>query len=159
MVAALLVACLLLLAAEICTPSFGILAVAGVACWVGAVWVCYDYNASFGVIMAVVSCFAILAYLVLAVRYLPKTPLGKLLQLRTRRAPPGEGTPEAVQEENLVGREGLAETVLRPSGAIRIEGKRVIARAETGFIDAGRKVKVIASDGMNVVVSEVTDAS
>ena len=51
----------------------------------------------------------------------------------------------------------MAETTLRPSGAIRIDKKRVIATAETGFIEEGATVKIVKAVGMNVVVREVRE--
>ena len=43
----------------------------------------------------------------------------------------------------LVGKEGIAHTVLRPSGKIEIYGEIYDAKAEYGFIEKGSKIKVI----------------
>lgn len=49
-----------------------------------------------------------------------------------------------VESENilLVGKEGIAHTVLRPSGVVEIEGETYDAIANLGFIDKGSKVIV-----------------
>jgi membrane-bound ClpP family serine protease len=44
----------------------------------------------------------------------------------------------------LIGERGIAETPLRPSGFARIDGRRVDATAESGFIDAGTPVRVVS---------------
>jgi membrane-bound serine protease (ClpP class) len=155
----LLLAALLLFAAEICTPTFGVLGVAGLACLAGMVYLCFSINPLLGIVVVVGLIFLIPTYLYLMVKYLPRTPLGRILQLRTRTAEPGEGTPVADAEESLIGRTAVAETILRPSGAIRIDGRRVHATAETGFIAKGAKVKVVGTVGMNVVVREVQQPS
>ena len=153
----LLVGALVLFAAEICTPTFGLLAVAAVGCLVGAVYLCFTISPVLGVVAIVALVFLIPAYLWAMIKYLPRTALGRLLQLRAQSKDPGEGTPDATELEALLGRTAVAETTLRPSGAIRIDEKRVIATAETGFIKEGATVKIIKAVGMNVVVREVKE--
>lgn len=153
----LLVGALVLFAAEICTPTFGLLAVAGVGCLVGAVYLCFTISPALGVVAVVALVFLIPAYLWAMIKYLPRTALGRILQLRAQSKDPGEGTPDATELEALLGRTAVAETTLRPSGAIRVDERRVIARAETGFIEKGATVKIIKAVGMNVVVREVKE--
>lgn len=45
--------------------------------------------------------------------------------------------------KNLVGKEGIAFTVLRPSGKIEIEGNVYDATAESGYIEHGEKIVVV----------------
>ena len=153
----LLVGSLVLFAAEICTPTFGLLAVAGVGCLVGAVYLCFTISPALGVVAIVALVFLIPAYLWAMIKYLPRTALGRVLQLRAQSKDPGEGTPDATELDALLGRTAVAETTLRPSGAIRVDERRVIATAETGFIKEGATVKIIKAVGMNVVVREVRE--
>ena len=153
----LLVGALVLFAAEVCTPTFGLLAVAAVGCLVGAVYLCFTISPAVGVVAIVALVFLIPAYLWAMIKYLPRTALGRILQLRAQSKDPGEGTPDAAKLEALLGRTAVAETTLRPSGAIRIDDKRVIATAETGFIKEGATVKIVKAVGMNVVVREVKE--
>ena len=153
---ALFIGALLLIAAEICTPTFGVLAAAALACLAGMVYVCFTQIGQVaGIVMIVVLVFVIPAYLWAAIKYLPNTPLGRVLQLRARRADRGEGTPQAAQQQSLVGRTAVAATPLRPSGAIRVGTQRVVATAESGFIPKGATVEIIKASGPNVVVREV----
>jgi membrane-bound serine protease (ClpP class) len=55
----------------------------------------------------------------------------------------------------LLGREGVAETLLRPSGAVRIDDRRIIASAESGLIEKGTAVKVVRVTGNDVVVRRI----
>ncbi|MFN2341285.1 MAG: nodulation protein NfeD [Halanaerobium sp.] len=52
-----------------------------------------------------------------------------------------------------------AETLskLRPAGTINLDGKRVDAVSEGGFIEKGRKVKVISVAGSRIVVQEIEE--
>ncbi|MCF8336158.1 MAG: nodulation protein NfeD [Bacteroidales bacterium] len=54
--------------------------------------------------------------------------------------------------KNLVGKTGIASTVLRPGGKVEVEGEIYDARAEVGFIDKGEKVKVIQYGTSQLVV-------
>jgi membrane-bound ClpP family serine protease len=155
----LLVAALVLFALEIVTPTFGVLIAVGIAALGGAVWVAFTVHPTVGMIMLVVVIALIPTYLVLVVRFLPNSPLGRKLFLKAAewKDKPGEGTPEAAEESTLVGREGVAETDLRPVGAVRIEGRRRTAVAESAMIEEGTRVKVIRYSGMNLVVRELED--
>jgi membrane-bound serine protease (ClpP class) len=54
--------------------------------------------------------------------------------------------------KKLVGKTGVAETVLRPGGKVEIEGEIYDARAEVGFIDKGETVRVIQYGTSQLVV-------
>lgn len=157
LIVALLIAALLLIAAEVCTPTFGVLAVAAAGCLAAMVYLCFTVSQTLGVVMIVVLLFAMPAYLWLVIRYLPDTALGRILQLRAERRPAGEGTPEAAQQASVVGRTATAETTLRPSGTIRVDGRRYVATAESGFIEKGATVEVVKAIGMNVVVRRAAE--
>lgn len=158
LILALLIAALLLFAAEVCTPMFGVLAGVGLACLAGMVYLFFTINPTLGIVVIVVLIFIMPAYLWAMVKYLPQTAIGRRLQLAGRKRKAGEGTPDAGQQELLVGKTAVAETTLRPSGAIRVEGRRIIATAETGFIPKGANVKIIKAVGMNVVVRQAPEA-
>ena len=55
----------------------------------------------------------------------------------------------------LLHRTGVAITQLRPSGTAFINGKRVDVVTEGGLIDQGASLKVVAAEGLRVVVREV----
>ena len=159
LILALLIAAMLLFAAEVCTPMFGVLAGAGAACLAGMVYFCFKLSPALGVVAVVLMIFFVPTYLWVMGKYLPRTAIGRRLQLGGQKKPAGEGTPDVAEQELLVGKIALAETILRPSGAIRVEGKRMHATAETGFIPRGATVKIIKAVGMNVVVRQVPSES
>lgn len=45
----------------------------------------------------------------------------------------------------LVGREGIADTDLRPAGFIRLEGRRLDGMAESALIEAGTRIRVVSA--------------
>ena len=57
--------------------------------------------------------------------------------------------------QNMLHKQGVAITSLRPSGQVEIENERYDAMAESGLLDAGTKVKVIEISGNILVVRKV----
>ena len=60
-----------------------------------------------------------------------------------------------VTKPELLHRTGVAITQLRPSGTAFINGKRVDVVTEGGLIEQGASIKVVAVEGLRVVVREV----
>src|SRR5205823_6062365 len=59
------------------------------------------------------------------------------------------------EKPELLHQTGTALTTLRPSGAAVVEGKRVDVVTEGPFIEQGTPIKVVAVEGMRVVVRTV----
>jgi len=57
----------------------------------------------------------------------------------------------------LIGKTALSMTPLRPSGTIMLEGERIDAVTEGGYIEMGKEVKIIKVEGSRTVVREVTE--
>lgn len=66
----------------------------------------------------------------------------------------GGGENLAGEVAQLVGREGVAATALRPSGQVEIEGRRYEARVAIGEIDRGSTVVVRGQSDFGLVVEE-----
>lgn len=56
---------------------------------------------------------------------------------------------------SLVGKEGTAATVLRPSGKVSVDGKYYDGISESGFIERGRKVRIIRFENAQVYVEDL----
>ena len=137
---------------EICTPTFGIMAIAAVAADIAAVYFSYQIGTTFGTV-ALISCIVGTAvYLFVLVKFLPKTPLGKLLVHTRNRDATNEATPEAGELSLLIGMTGEALTDLRPVGKVVVDDRTIDARAERTMIAKGDKVEVISAGGTDIVV-------
>jgi membrane-bound serine protease (ClpP class) len=148
----LLVAAMLLIVVEICTPTFGILGVTAVGCVAWAVYLCWTIHPTLGIVALIGGLIGLPVYIAMAIKIIPQTALGKRLGLEKKKAEPGSGTPESSSLKELVGRETYADTVLRPSGTIRVDGRRIVAQAESGMIEKGTLVRIVRSGGNYVVV-------
>jgi membrane-bound serine protease (ClpP class) len=155
MMVLLILASLVLLLFEFLTPTFGPLAILALASAAGAVAVAASISRTLAVVLTVSLLIGLPVYVVLMIRLLPRLPLAKGLFLQ--KAPDATGTalPDAVALDSLVGKEGAAETMLRPSGTIRVEGRRIAARAESGLISKGSAVRIVSAGGSDVVVREI----
>jgi membrane-bound serine protease (ClpP class) len=58
-------------------------------------------------------------------------------------------------QKEMIGKEGTAYTVLRPSGLVEIEGDIYDAKAEIGYISKGEKVKVIRDEAGQLYVMKI----
>lgn len=62
------------------------------------------------------------------------------------------GTKGTQFNTEMVGKEGVAATNLRPAGHISIDEKRYQAVSQMGFISKGERVKVIGGEGGHLIV-------
>lgn len=60
-----------------------------------------------------------------------------------------------VHQKEMIGKNGTAYTVLRPSGKVRIEGELFDAMSEIGYIDKGAAVKVTKDEAGQLYVIKV----
>lgn len=56
---------------------------------------------------------------------------------------------------DLIGKQGVALTVLRPSGTVMIDNERLDVVTEGTYIDQGKKVLVVKAEGPRIIVREI----
>ena len=61
------------------------------------------------------------------------------------------------EKPELLHQSGIAYTALRPSGTALIRGKRIDVVTEGPFVERGQPIKVVAVEGVRVVVRPVAD--
>ena len=88
-----------------------------------------------------------------SIKYFPKTAMGKKMILAATQT--GAGA-ESKQPNDWIGREGVAQTPLRPAGAALIDGQRLDVVAESGMIESGTPIKIVAVHENRLVVKELT---
>jgi len=102
-------------------------------------------NLGTGLALAIVGGLALL-------RFLPKGMFWDRVVLAA--AATGTSAPE-IEEESLIGREGVAATALFPSGQIEIDGQRYEARVAVGTVDVGQRVVIRARREFELLVERV----
>jgi membrane-bound ClpP family serine protease len=142
----------ILLFLEIITPTFGVLAAAAVTAMCMVIWQCFSYGTIWGMVALISLLILVPVYLTVLVKLLPKTPLAGRLILKRARTGSADAVPDADELDELIGKTGIAETLLRPVGMVRIEGRRLSALAEGDLIDEGQPVHVVRVSGSDVIV-------
>jgi membrane-bound ClpP family serine protease len=145
-----IVIAVLLFGAEIILPG-GILGVIGAVLMVVATALAYQHAGPFAALsVAVGSGLFILAFFYFQFRILPKTGLGKRLFLQTTST----GTSVDLAPDSLIGTKGIALAPMTPSGMVSIDGVRYEAIAQSGSIEKGAEVEVVAKDAFRLVVKK-----
>jgi membrane-bound serine protease (ClpP class) len=145
-VAALLVVGVVLVLLETVLPG-AIAGIIGLCCLVVGVILAYaTYGPVIGNYVLLGVGGGLLVAGILWVRFFPGSRLGQVFV--TRRTVGGLG----VEKPDLLNRTGTALTNLRPSGTALIEGRRVDVVTEGPMIERGAPIKVIALEGLRVVV-------
>ncbi|MEN3203657.1 MAG: NfeD family protein [Atribacterota bacterium] len=151
----LFLAGIVLLALELLViPGFGVTGVTGIGALIVSLYLTLR-TTQFSFIAALSETLlyvAILGAIFLALFFLlPQNPIWKKIGL-WERSPAREKERVSSSYEHLLGKEGVAKTVLRPAGVAEIEGRSydVVSRGE--FIEKGAEVTVDAVQGNTIIV-------
>jgi membrane-bound serine protease (ClpP class) len=151
---------ILLLVEIFVLPGFGVAGISGIILIFLSIFLSLIGSGPFitfeSISMAIIQlAFAIIAALVLIfllAKYLPKSSLFNRLVLSDSEKAE-EGFVSVNEEQSLLGKSGVAVTILRPVGIAEIDGKRVEVVSDGEFIQPGTEIKVIKVEGMRVLVS------
>lgn len=145
---------LLLIGAEIYIPG-GVIGVAGALCLAGAAGVALTFPPPWNVLAICGIVIGSGIGLYLWIKVFPKTRAGRRLTLSK------DGRLFQTRDNSLdvlVGRDGVTQSPLRPSGVILVDGRRVDAQSQEGWAEAGSRVRVLAVQGSRVLVRNLPDA-
>jgi len=149
---------LLLVLLEVFLPSGGILGFLCVASLVSSISLAFYHSLQTGFAFLAVAALAVPTVLFVAFQWWPYTPMGKRLLLDVHSAEEMmPDTPLRRTLRQLVGKVGVAKTVMLPSGAVMVEGMTVDALSEGMPIEAGQRVVVVEVRGSEVVVRPYED--
>ncbi len=110
----------------------------------------------FGLILLVISLFAGITAFWLWLKFFPRTPIGRRVILQND-ASDWHGFDQ--HQSELLGKTGVADSPLRPSGIATIGGKRIDVVTRGEMIPASTPVKVIEVAGNRVVVTQDKEAT
>jgi membrane-bound serine protease (ClpP class) len=137
---------------ELLLPG-GILGVLGaVALIVAASQVFADYGATAGMIFSFSAFTITVVAFLLWMKYFHLIPFAKSFILHEAvGGEDGSGDKSVGTDPALVGKRGVTVTDLQPSGRARIDGERHDVVAESGAIDKGTEIEVVAINPIPVV--------
>jgi membrane-bound serine protease (ClpP class) len=141
---------------EVFVPAAGIIGIAGIGSIIASVVIAYQRLGNLiGSIYLAVVLVMVPVFIVLYFRFFPRSPVGRWLISQDRQEPEkgySSFTPEKYTD--LIGKEGIALTILRPVGMVRIDGQKFSAVTGGEFIDKDETVKVVKVEGSRVVVRQ-----
>jgi membrane-bound serine protease (ClpP class) len=139
----------ILLILETILPGL-IAGIIGVCCLIAGVYFAYDQlgtNVGNWVLLGVAG--GLVVGTICWLKYFPHSRLARPLVSKSAVGEIGTEKPE------LLNQTGTAYTNLRPSGTALIDGKRVDVVTEGALIEKGTPIKVVAIEGMRVIVRAV----
>jgi membrane-bound serine protease (ClpP class) len=152
----------LLLAEIFIIPGFGITGISGIVLIFASIFLSLLGNKPFidmesisiALIQLSASVLVALAGIFVLAKYLPKSSaFNRLVLADAEKAE--HGFVSYPSEKELLGKEGIAYTTLRPGGTAEIDGRKVDVIADSEYLDKGTKIRVLRVEGIKVVVTAV----
>ncbi len=138
---------------ELCLPGFGVAGCCGVLCFGSVIAIQYSTNTPGAASLVSLVMAAIIV--VLVILFIRSFNSGALFRspIVLRERVDGEATSTATEQyADLLGKTGVVETTLRPSGTVLIDGKQYTVKARASFVEKGKTVTVAAVHGLDIVV-------
>jgi len=151
--AIVLIAGLIFLIAEIFMPGFGIVGGIGLALLILGIILTARTRAE-AMVMFILLIIIVAIVLFIILRSAKKGMLSKKLILQSS-ARKEEGYQAADNRKDLIGREGMALTALRPAGLAEFDGEKLDVISEGAFIQPNTRVQIIEVEGRRIVVRPV----
>lgn len=146
-----------LIIAEVFVPSGGLISVCALACLIGGIAIFFRHSATAGWIGIIIAIVMIPSIVIIAYKIFPRTKFGKSVTLSPPQREQGDAIPDTEALKKLLGAEGAVLTPLRPVGMCDFSGRRVECVAESGYVDKGKKVKVIDVESTRVTVRVIEE--
>lgn len=150
----LVVVGLALVIAEVFFISGGLLSIGAAVALVSAIFLAFtQHGETVGFLFLASAAIGVPVVLAFALKLLPRTALGKKILLEGPAHETVQGAAQAQGLARLLGLQGVTESVLRPTGYARIDGRRVDVITRGELIESGERVRVIRVEGNRVVVA------
>ena len=143
---------------ELFVPSAGALGILALTSVVAALVLAFRHGPWTGLAFMAVAVVGLPTGIATALRYWPRTPMGKRLLLDIPKA--DEVLPDTIGRrrlKSLVGKIGVAQSLMMPSGAVEIAGDVIDAVSAGMSIEPGQRVRVVEVHGNRVVVQATTE--
>lgn len=140
---------------ELIMPGFGLPGITGIIAFIAGVVVGSSILTTGQLALIILLVFIIvIAMIVILYRSLTKGGrVSKRLFLRSR-ADREKGYSSNKDLKDMLGKEGIALTILRPSGLGEFDGIKLDVVTEGQFISKGTKIRVVDVEGFKVLVEE-----
>ncbi len=136
-------------------PGFGITGLGGLGAIIISLFLIFP-NTTLALQVIAGSMLASVILIAIGLQFLPRSGVWSRIAL---------GTSETVElgyvapadRSKLLGRIGVAQSYFRPSGIVEIDGERIDAVSEGGFIEKGTRVTVVKIEGNRLIVRKAEE--
>jgi membrane-bound serine protease (ClpP class) len=149
----LLIVGMILFMIEAMIPSFGAIGIIGAVSMIGSFVMAFRISPVIGTIFLIVGPVGSILLFFMGLKLLPKTKMGRSFILNG----PASEKEQTVETgfQGLEGKEGVAKTVLRPSGIAIIDNERVTVQTEGERVEKDSRIKVVKVVGNKIFVDKV----
>lgn len=112
-------------------------------------------NAFYGILTLLGIAVAVVILVILQLKLMGRGPWRKSFYLEAASSGKSQ---DPVAGKEVIGQQGITVTKLTPSGVIEIEGKRIDAFSQSGFLEKGVAVTVEKIESFHVVVRKMEKA-
>jgi len=140
-----------LLFLELFIPGFGLCGISGIACILASFY--FGLGGGKDTIPVLAAGVVVLIIIsALLMKFLPRNPLWQKFVLKNKGHITGEE--KNINLDSLVGKKGVADSLLRPSGVAKFDGKRIDVITEGDFIAPGSKIVIVNVEGHKIFVEK-----
>ena len=140
----LLLAGLCIMALELFVPSAGLLGILAGCIIVTSVVMAFMSDSFSGMMFLIVALLVIPTMLFLMIKIWPHTPIGRRLLMDDETLTDVLPQGEFYDRGDLVGKVGVAKSMMLPSGQVVIDGQKYDAISDGFAIEAGDRIKVVS---------------
>lgn len=138
---------------ELCLPGFGLSGCSGVLCFAAIIAIQYATNSpTVATVVSFVMALIILALIGLFIHSINQGALFRSPIVLKDHIESAATSTATDRYADLLGKEGVVETTLRPSGTVLIEGKRYTVKSAASYLEKGAVVHVVRVQGLDIVV-------
>ncbi|WP_338750199.1 nodulation protein NfeD [Bacillus sp. FJAT-52991] len=145
----------ILIVAELFLPG-GVAGLLGITSVTGSILLAGDNVKWMGISLLIAMAVAIISMILMVKVFGKKMKFFKKMIL-TDSTSTESGYVSNANRLELIGKIGITRTPFRPAGTVMIDGERIDAVTEGGFINAEKSVKVIKVEGSRIVVRELEE--
>jgi len=137
---------------ELFIPSGGVLGIVAVLALLGSVVFAFLQGTVFGLGLLLVIVIGVPFLVWYMLQIWQSTPIGRRILLDPSEDPALQPNEVLEHHKSLLGKTGIAKSLMMPSGMIEIDGQRYDAVSAGMPIDPGTLVRVVQVDGINLTV-------